>query len=137
MLEVYMLDRFIWCNFFLASMGEKTKLQREILICAYNNPQLNQSEIAKKVGCSSSYVSQVLGRFDSIDAMNAEIEQLNYEMGLDPYAGLNSDWGIESNPDWYQGEDFDANLDEAIREGIEGLKVLSKKTKGLIDKLRG
>lgn len=118
-------------------MGDKTDLQREILITAYNNPQLKQTEIADRVGCSSSYVSTVLNRFDSIDAMQAEIEQLNHDLGFDPAAGLdNSNWGMETNPDWYQGDEFDANLDEVIRDGIEGLKVLSKKTKLLIDTIR-
>lgn len=117
-------------------MAEKTELQREILITAYQNPHLSQSEIADRVGCSSSYVSNVLNRFDSVDAMHAEIEQLNYDLGFDNTAGLDGGWGFDENPDWYQGEDFDADLDQAIRDGVEGLKVLSKKTKGLIDKIR-
>lgn len=117
-------------------MAQKTELQRKILITAYNNPRLTQSEIATRVNCSSSYVSNVLSRFDSIDAMQAEIEQMNHEMGFDPYADLESGWGFNDTPDWYQGEDFDADLDQAIRDGVEGLKVLSKKTKGLINKLR-
>lgn len=118
-------------------MGEKTDLQREILITAHNNPHLKQTEIADRVGCSSSYVSDVLNRFNSIDAMQAEIEQLNHDLGLDPAAGLdNSNWGVDTNPNWHQGEEFDANLDEVIRDGVEGLKVLSKKTKNLIDTIR-
>jgi hypothetical protein len=117
-------------------MAEKTELQREILVTAYNNPHLNQSEIAERVDCSSSYVSSVLQRFDNIDAMHAEIEQLNQDIGLSATAGLDDNWGFDTNPDWHQGEEFDADLDQAIREGVEGLKVLSKKTKGLINKLR-
>ncbi|WP_435177930.1 winged helix-turn-helix transcriptional regulator [Halorussus sp. AFM4] len=117
-------------------MGEKTELQRDILITAYHNPRLNQSEIADRVGCSSSYVSTVLNRFDNVDAMHAEIEQLNQDLGFDNTAGLDGGWNFDDNPDWHQGEDFDADLDQAIRDGVEGLKVLSKKTKGLIDKIR-
>jgi len=117
-------------------MAEKTELQREILITAYNNRQLSQAEIADRVGCSASYVSNVLNRFDSVDAMHAEIEQLNHDLGFDANSGLDSTWGFDEQPDWHQGEDFDADLDQAIRDGVEGLKVLSKKTKTLIDKLR-
>lgn len=117
-------------------MAQKTELQRKILTTAYNNPRLSRSQIADQVSCSSSYVSQVLNRFDSIDAMHAEIKQLNHDLGFDTYADLDDGWAFDENPDWYAGGDFDADLDQAIRDGVEGLKVLSKKTKGLIDKLR-
>ena len=117
-------------------MGQKTELQRKILITALNNPNLNQSEIAQRMDCSSSYVSSVLSRFNSVDAMNAEVEQLNHDLGLNSQAGLGGGWGFDANPDWNNGGDFDADLDEAVREGVEGFKVLSKKTKGLIDKFR-
>ncbi|WP_129115103.1 winged helix-turn-helix domain-containing protein [Halegenticoccus tardaugens] len=117
-------------------MAKKTELQRRILLAAYNNPRLSQSQIASRVGCSSSYVSQVLNRFDSLDAMEADIEQLNIELGFDPYADLHDDWTLDGDPDWYAGEDFNADIDKAIRDGVEGLKVLTKKTKILIRKLR-
>lgn len=117
-------------------MAEKTELQRDILITAYNNRRLSQAEIADRVGCSASYVSNVLNRFDNVDAMYAEIEQLNQNLGFEATSGLENNWGFDANPDWHQGDDFDADLDQAIRDGVEGLKVLSKKTKRLIEKLR-
>lgn len=63
-------------------MAGKTELQREILITAYDNRQLTQAEIADRVGCSASYVSNVLGRYDGYDAMDARIEQLNSDLGF-------------------------------------------------------
>ncbi|WP_117591769.1 winged helix-turn-helix domain-containing protein [Haloprofundus halophilus] len=118
-------------------MARKTELQRKILITAYNNPRLSQTKIADRVDCSPSYVSNILNRFDSVDAMHAEIEQLNHDLGFDPYADLDNDWTFNQAPNWSNGEDFDADLDQAIRDGVEGLKVLSKKTKSLVNKFRG
>lgn len=63
-------------------MAGKTELQREILVVAYDNPGLTQQEIARRVGCSPSYVSTVLGKYDGLDAMEARIDQLNSELGF-------------------------------------------------------
>lgn len=58
-------------------MSQRTDLQREILVTAYDNPKMSQSEIADKLGCSASYVSNVLNEYDSHDAMAARIEQFD------------------------------------------------------------
>lgn len=65
-------------------MDGKTKLQRQILITACDHPGISQSEIATRVGCSPSYVSTVLQRYDGQDAMAARIEQLNVDLGFSP-----------------------------------------------------
>lgn len=62
-------------------MAGKTELQRRILITAYDNPRMSQAEISRHVGCSSSYVSTVLNRYDSLDAINARIEELDAMLG--------------------------------------------------------
>lgn len=63
-------------------MSDKTELQRRILVAAYNNPKINQSKIADRCNCSRSYVSQVLREYDSQDAMEARIEEMNQQLGV-------------------------------------------------------
>jgi hypothetical protein len=63
-------------------MSERTELQREILVNAYDNPNLSQVEVADRVGCSASYVSSVLSEYNSNDAMQARIEQLGGRGGM-------------------------------------------------------
>lgn len=113
-------------------MSEKTELQRAILITAYQNPDATQAEIADACGCSRSYVSEVLRRYDGQDAMEAQIEEWNRSLGFDSTAGLGGSWdqslgdGFDSRP--VQGSqpvtESDADLAAAIEEGIHGLTVL-------------
>lgn len=69
-------------------MADKTKLQRKILLTAYDNPKMTQAEIARQLNCSSSYVSQVLNRYDGQDAMEARIEELNSQLGIGDTGGV-------------------------------------------------
>lgn len=125
-------------------MSDKTELQRAILITAYNYPDATQAEIADACDCSSSYVSQVLREYDSQDAMEARIEEMNQALGFDQSAGFGAGWendigmrGVDFEPEPLDiPEDQQVDLAEVINDGIQGLKVLSKKIRSLIRKIR-
>lgn len=57
-------------------MAESTNRQREILATATDHPELSHSEVAERVGCSTSDVDRVLSEYDSEEAMAARLEQL-------------------------------------------------------------
>ncbi|MFC7155494.1 HNH endonuclease [Halomarina halobia] len=90
-------------------MSDKTELQRLILIERYNDPNVTQAEIARKLGCSSSYVSQVLRQYDSFDAIQARIDQLNHELGIEP---ANSHSGPQYDIGTVGSSDIDVDLEE-------------------------
>ncbi|AUX10689.1 hypothetical protein AArcSl_3082 [Halalkaliarchaeum desulfuricum] len=110
-------------------MSDKTELQRKILITAYNNPTATQAEIAKKCNCSSSYVSTVLNRYDRWDAMDAQIEQLNQDLGYAPDHSLGPQPSTQpawSNDEFQDVEGVDAEEIAAfIDETIEAFQTLS------------
>lgn len=83
-------------------MSERTELQREILVTAYDHPELSQVEVANHVGCSASYVSNVLNDYDSHDAMEARIEQLGGRNGMD--LGIGGLSGSDSGSDLETGD---------------------------------
>jgi len=58
-------------------MAENREQQRQILAAALDHPKLSQSEIAERVGCTTSDVDRVLGESDSEEAMAARLEQLH------------------------------------------------------------
>ena len=73
------------------SKGEKTDLQRQILLTWYENPNATNQQIADACDCSSSYVSQIKNRFDGYDEMeymfdsqDAELERM---FGGDIFSG--------------------------------------------------
>lgn len=116
-------------------MSDLTELQREILLTARDYPRATQSEIAERCDCSPSYVSNVLNRFDSVDAFHAEIDGL---AGVDPMA---ADFDFNQQPAWMEGvepaadqEEFDQAvadglniLGQSLKRGFKGLKVLIRK----------
>jgi len=73
------------------SGGEKTDLQRRILLTWYENPNATNSEIADICDCSASYVSQIKNRFDGYDEMeymfDRQDEQMERMFGDDIFAG--------------------------------------------------
>ena len=57
----------------------KTELKRDILIAVNKNSNASNKQIANKVGCSASYVSQVRNEFagyNSVDAALDEVDRL-------------------------------------------------------------
>lgn len=109
-------------------MSEKTELQRQILIEAYDNRHLNQREIAERVGCSRSYVSTVLNRYDGHDAMEARIEELNSQLGIEPSRASSVGGGQHRGDDVPQ-IDWD-QIGRSLQNGICGLRVLLAKATG-------
>lgn len=98
-------------------MSNKTELQRDILITAHDNPQLSKSDIARRVDCSDSYVGQVLSRYDSHDAMQARIEELNRQLGVDTgNSGLGMIGPTPTNQSSTESIDADYRIPE---EGID------------------
>ena len=110
-------------------MSNKTELQREILITAQRNPHATQSEIADMCNCSASYVSNVLSRFDHWDAMDAEIEQMNRELGYNPGRGLGATPSQEpawSSSGFADGEGVsDEDVAAFIDDSIEAVQTVS------------
>lgn len=98
-------------------MSRKTELQRQILIIAYDNPNLSKAEIARKLDCSSSYVSQVLNRYDGHDAMQARIEELNSQLGMDT-ASSNMGLGTPTPTGGSSTGPIESDI-ELTEEGIE------------------
>ena len=110
-------------------MSDKTELQRDILVTAYRNPNATQKQIADVCNCSASYVSNVLGKHDQWDAMDAEIEQMNQQLGYDLDRGLSQ--APAQEPAWSDGgfeqaEPADAeDIAEFIDRTIEAAQTLS------------
>lgn len=53
------------------AMSNKTKLQRDILVAKARNPRATNKQIANRVNCSPSYVSQTLNRYNSYSEFEA------------------------------------------------------------------
>ncbi|WP_324663268.1 hypothetical protein [Haloarcula sediminis] len=60
--------------------GEKTDLQRDIVLTWYENPNATNKEIADACDCSSSYVSQIKNRFDDYSEMEYMMDRQNEQM---------------------------------------------------------
>ncbi|AFZ72986.1 hypothetical protein [Natronobacterium gregoryi] len=60
--------------------GDKTELQRDILLTWYENPDATKKEIAEACDCSASYVSNVTNRFDNYDHMEAMLDRQDKEL---------------------------------------------------------
>jgi hypothetical protein len=58
----------------------KTELKRDILLALQNNPDATNKSIAKDVGCSESYVSQVKQEFDDYDNVDAMADAIDREV---------------------------------------------------------
>ncbi|WP_256296402.1 hypothetical protein [Haloarchaeobius salinus] len=71
--------------------GDKTALQREILLTWHRNPNATNKEIAEACDCSASYVSQVKNRFDDYNEFEAMMDRQDRELermfGGDIFAG--------------------------------------------------
>jgi len=62
------------------SKGDKTDLQRQILLTWYENPNASNQQIADVCDCSGSYVSQIKNRFDGYDEMEYMFDSQDAEM---------------------------------------------------------
>ncbi len=60
--------------------GEKTELQRDILLTWYDNPDATNKEIAEACDCSASYVSDVKNKFDDYNHFEAMMDRQDKEM---------------------------------------------------------
>jgi len=60
--------------------GEKTDLQRDIVLTWYENPNATNKEIADACDCSSSYVSQIKSRFDDYNQMEYMMDRQDEQM---------------------------------------------------------
>jgi hypothetical protein len=71
--------------------GDKTALQREILLTWHRHPDATNKEIAQACDCSASYVSQVKNRFDDYNEFEAMMDRQDRELermfGGDIFAG--------------------------------------------------
>lgn len=105
------------CVTTIKEMSEKTELQRRILITAYNNPRMNQSEIANRCDCSRSYVSQVLREYNDHDAMEARIKEMNRQLGISADS-LELDPGIGRLDDGITSDFEDGNLEDVGPIGV-------------------
>lgn len=114
---------------------DMTELQRQILITARNNPRATQSEIADLCDCSSSYVSNVLSRYDSVDAFAADLRGIQQAEPLQAATDFSEPpvWMEDVEP-MYDQEEFDEAMEEgmqaigqALKRGWKGLKVLIQK----------
>ena len=111
------------------AMSDKTELQRDILVTAYRNPGATQKEIADACDCSASYVSNVLGRHNEWDALDAEIMQMNQQLGYDRDAALGSQPSTQpawSNDEFQDVEPIDAEeIADFIDTTIEAVETLT------------
>ncbi|MFB6198032.1 MAG: hypothetical protein ABEI52_07170, partial [Halobacteriaceae archaeon] len=57
------------------TMTEKTDLQRDILIEWYNDKDATNEEIAERLDCSPSYVSEVKNKFEDYDEFQATLDE--------------------------------------------------------------
>ena len=57
------------------TMTEKTDLQRDILIEWYNDKEATNEEIAERLDCSPSYVSEVKNKFEDYDEFQAILDK--------------------------------------------------------------
>ena len=116
-------------------MGDKTELQRRILLTAYNNPTATQAEIAENCDWSASYVSTVLNRYDRWDAMDAQIEQLNRDLGYASDRSLGAQPSVQpawSNDEFRDVEGVDAEeIATFIDETIVAIRTLSGRNTGM------
>lgn len=60
--------------------GDKTELQREILLTWYDNPGATNKQIADACNCSASYVSTVKNRFDGYNEFEAMVDRQDREI---------------------------------------------------------
>lgn len=58
-----------------AIMNEKTELQRDILIEWYHDEDATNEEIAERLDCSPSYVSEVKNKFEDYDEFQATLDE--------------------------------------------------------------
>lgn len=96
----------------------KTELQCKILITAYDNPELTNAEIARRLDCSDSYVSQVLNRYSGHDAMEARIEELDAQLDMGASGG---GWGI-GEPTTAGGGNFNDPISADLGDIEDGLE---------------
>ena len=115
-------------------MSRKTELHRKIPIAALNRPRFAQSEVIDGVGCPSLYVMGPPSGFDSIDAISAEVERTNRELGVSR-AGPDNGWAVDPDPNRYRGEECNEESGAVSQDGVEGPAVLTKETKGPTDGL--
>ncbi|MFC6865013.1 winged helix-turn-helix domain-containing protein [Halomicroarcula sp. GCM10025817] len=111
-----------------------TDLQRDILITARNNPRASQKQIADMCGCSSSYVSNVLNRYDSVDAFNAEMESMAGIEPMQPALDMRPPAWLEQSEPIANDEELDQAVEEgmmilgqSLKKGYKGLKTLVRK----------
>ena len=101
-------------------MGDKTELQREILLTWYDNPEETNKEIAKACDCSASYVSEVKSRFGGYNQFEAMMdrrdEELEQMFGNDIYASPAASTGTPGNQGF-------AELWNDIPDGPAGLLI--------------
>jgi len=60
--------------------GDRTRLQREILLTWHRHPNATNREIADACDCSASYVSQVKNRFEDYSEFDAMMDRQDREL---------------------------------------------------------
>lgn len=116
-------------------MSDLTELQRCILRQAYQYPRYSQQDIAEYCDCSPSYVSQVLNKYDDIDAFQAQVRTLpgldvgQIQWDTEPVWMQETDWGTQEFDDQL-GEDVEEGmkiLGQWLANGYKGLQYLIRK----------
>ena len=115
-------------------MSDMTELQRDILLTARDHPRATQKEIAEMCDCSSSYVSNVLNRYDSVDAFHADLNTMTGIEPIQPAQDMRPPVWLEESEPIVDDEEFDEAVEEgmmilgqSLKRGYKGLKTLIRK----------
>ena len=115
-------------------MSDMTELQREIILTARDYPRATQKEIADRCDCSASYVSNVLNRYDSVDAFHAELNGMAGIEPLQPAVDMQQPVWLEKTEPVVDDEEFDKAvaegltiLGQSLKKGYKGMKTLIRK----------
>jgi transcriptional regulator with XRE-family HTH domain len=121
---------------YLPIMSEMTELQREIMITARDYPRATQKEIAEMCDCSASYVSDVLNRYDSVDAFYAGLDTMSGVEPIEPAVEMEPPTWLEESEPLADDEEFEEAvgeglqiLGESLKKGYRGLKTLIRKVR--------
>jgi transcriptional regulator with XRE-family HTH domain len=115
-------------------MSDMTDLQRQIMRTARDYPRASQKEIADRCDCSSSYVSNVLNQYDSVNAFNADLNTMPGVDTLQTSTNMGSPVWLEDTEPIVEDEELDEAVAEgmqiigaSLKKGYQGLKVLIRK----------
>lgn len=80
-------------------MAERDRTAERILEVAADNPQLSAREIARRVGCTRSRVTQVLRRVEDEEGLEAAVDTGGPTASRTTATGAPADMGAERDPE--------------------------------------